>query len=274
MLDHPMSYTLRLFGLVALIACLAGPSLNAGGVGTSDLVTKVYLDLPGIPGEVTDPGFEGQIEVISYSWTETSGPGELSLTKPIDVSSPLLLGLVISGNLLKAARVSAVQTINGAFYSSTTIDLRDVMVASVVNGGVTESVTLGFLRSKVTTKNGGIGGTDPVTSMYLDIRGIPGEVTDPGFEGQIEVLSYSWIETSGPGELSLTKPIDVSSPLLLGLVVSGNPLKAARLSVVETINGKVYSRTTIDLRDVFITSVVNGGVTESITLSFQRSKVS
>ena len=58
-------YQRRLFGLVALIACFASPSLNAGELGNADLVTSMYLDIKGIPGEVTDSGFEGQIEVLS-----------------------------------------------------------------------------------------------------------------------------------------------------------------------------------------------------------------
>jgi type VI protein secretion system component Hcp len=79
--------------------------------------------------------------------------------------------------------------------------------------------------------------------------------------------------TSGPGEMSLVKYIDSSSAGLLGLATSGTPLKAARVTVVQTVNGALYSKTTIDLRDVLITSVVAGSGTESITLSFQRMKI-
>ena len=267
-----LRYRRRLFGLVALIACVASPSLHAGELESSDLVTKMYLDITGIAGEVTDSKFEGQIEVLSYIGTTTGGPGEMSLTKNIDSSSPDLLLLVATGNHSRAATLSVVQTVNGAVAASMTIEMRTVLVTSVVNGGDTESITLNFLASTVRTKHGGID-TNPISDMYLDIEGIAGEVTDPGFEDQIAVLSYSWTATSGPGEMSLTKYIDSSSPRIFAIVASGTPLKTARLSVATTVNGKIYS-SVIDLRDVLITSVApGGGLTETITLIFQQSKV-
>ena len=231
----------------------------------------MYLDIPGIAGEVTDAKFEGQIEVLSYSGTTTGGSGELSLTKPIDSSSPDLLLLVATGNYVQSATLTVVQTVNGAVASSMTIEMRTVLATGVVNGGLTESVTLSFLTSKVTTKNGGID-PDPVSGIYLDINGIAGDVTDPGFEGQIEVLSYSGTTTGGPGEMTIIKHIDSSSPRIFEIVASGTLLKAARLTVATTVNDKIYS-STIDLRDVFITSAGIGGETETITLSFLRSKV-
>jgi type VI protein secretion system component Hcp len=263
----------QLLALVAVIACLASPSLRAGAIANPDLVTKMYLDIKGIGGDVTDPGFEGQIAVVSYSVTATGGAGEMSLIKPIDSSSPALLLLATTGNYLRSATLSVVQTVNGTVTSSMKIDMRTVLVAGVAAGSDTEAVTLSFQGSKVTTRNGGIIDTDPVTDIYLDIKGIAGDVTDPGFEGQIAVLSYSVTATSGPGEMSLVKYIDSSSAGLLGLATSGTPLKAARVTVVQTVNGALYSKTTIDLRDVLITSVVAGSGTESITLSFQRMKI-
>lgn len=269
-----LRYRRRLFGLVALIACFTSPSLNAGDPGNSDLVTKVYLDITGIAGDVTDPKFEGQIEVVSYSWGTTIGDaGEMSLVKHIDSSSPALLLLVATGNSSRAATLSVVQTVNGAVASNMKIVMRTVLITSVATQAETEAITLSFQGSKVTSKNGGIVDTDPVIDIYLDINGIAGDVTDPGFEGQIEVVSYGVTATSGPGEMSLIKYIDSSSPSILALVASGSSLKAARLSVVHTVNGAIYSSMTIDLRDVIITSVVLGSETESVSLSFQRSKV-
>ncbi|MEO6221647.1 MAG: type VI secretion system tube protein Hcp [Vicinamibacterales bacterium] len=251
---------------------MASPSLRGGELGRSDLVTTVYLDITGVAGDVTDPGFEGQIEVVSYSVSATSGPGEMSLIKYIDSSSPALLLLATTGNYVGAATLSVVQTVNGAVASSMKIDMRNVLITSVVTGSETEAVALSFQRSKVKTKNGGIVDTDPVIGLYLDIKDIPGDVTDPGFEGQIEVVSYSLSATTGPGEMSLIKYIDSSSPRLFAIATSGSQLKAARLTVVQTVNGAIYSSMTIDLRDVIITSMVTGSETESITLSFQRSK--
>jgi type VI protein secretion system component Hcp len=223
---------------------------------------------------VTDAGFEGQIEVISYSSTTTAGDaGEMSVTKYIDSSSPALLLLAATGTYSKSATLSVIQSVNGAVASSMTIDMRNVLITSVATGADTEAVTLGFQASKVKNKNGGLIDAEPVAGIYLDISGVAGDVTDPGFEGQIEVISYSWTPTSGPGEMSIIKPIDSSSPLLLAIAASGSPVKAARLSVVHTVNGAIYSSLTIDLRDVMITSVVTGGETEAITLGFQRSKV-
>jgi type VI protein secretion system component Hcp len=273
----PMSYAYfdrrRLIGLIALIACIASPSLKAGGTGNADLVTNYYLDIDGVTGEVTDPGFEGQIGVLSYSVTGTGGPGEMSLTKPIDSSSPALVLLVATGQVLQTATLTAVQTVNGKVTSSTTIEMQNVLLTSLVHAGDTEALTLSFQASTVKTTHGGIGDSDPVISMYLDIKGISGDVTDRGFEGQIEVLSYSVSGAGGPGEMSLTKPIDSSSPELLLLVATGQLLKTASLTVVESVNGKVASRMRIDMQNVLLTSIAHTGDTEALTLSFQRSKV-
>jgi type VI secretion system secreted protein Hcp len=198
--------------------------------------------------------------------------GELSLIKYIDSSSATLLSYVSSGINLKSATLTVVQTVNGTIAGSTVIDLRDVLITSVVAQSEMEMLTLSFEHNKVTSRKGGIVSGNAVIKTYLDIKGIAGDATDPGFEGQIEVLSYSWGATDD--SLSLLKYIDSSSPTLFSYVSRGTPLKAATLRVVERVDGVIESVVTIDLRDVLITSVVTGGDTESITLSFQRSKVS
>ena len=162
------------------------------------------------------------------------------------------------------------------------IDLRDVLVTGVQTAGETEAVAMSFGRSKVTYKNGGVVTADPVTKIYLDIKGVPGDVTDRGFVGQIEVISYSWdapnvgVAGTGPGaagEISVLKYIDSSSPLLLSYAALGAQLKAATLKVVQTVDGAIVSLMILDMRDVMITSVVSGSETESVSLGFSWSKV-
>ena len=268
----------RFLAMVAAFAWVTGPSLSAAE-------TKMYLELKGIAGDVTDTGFEGQIEILSYSGGPTiaeigSGSGEageMSLTKYIDSSSPELLSLVLSGDHLKEATLRVVRTISGDFDSMMIIEMRDVLITGVQSASETETITLGFKRSKVT----GTLNTDPVTKMYLEIKGVSGDVTDPGFEGQIEVLSYSGISGSGSGgagELSLIKYVDSSSALLFSLSNSGTYLKIVTLRVVQSVSGAIESITTIDLRDVLVTGVQSGSgtnpTTEAITFDFARSKVS
>jgi type VI secretion system secreted protein Hcp len=268
--------------LLVAIASLAGARLSSAEALNTDPVTKIYLEMDGISGDVTDPGFEGQIEVISYSWGANPGVsgssraegGEISFTKYLDSSSAKLFLVATSGNQLKAATLRIVQMVDGAVDSMMTIDLRRVIITAVQIAGETESITLSSERSKIT----GTVNTEPITKIYLDIKGIAGDVTDPGFEGQIEVISYSW-GVGGPGlgeagEISLIKYIDSSSANLLSIANSGEYLKAAALRVVQTVNGAIDSMTITDLQDVLITAVVIANETEAITLTFERSKIS
>jgi type VI secretion system secreted protein Hcp len=79
-----------------------------------------FLKIDGIPGESQNPRHQGEIEVESFSWSETylasaAGAGgggkvhvqDLHITKRIDKASPLLMLAVASGRHFTSAVLTA-----------------------------------------------------------------------------------------------------------------------------------------------------------------------
>ena len=76
-----------------------------------------FLKINGIPGESQNPRHQGEIEVESFSWSESylasaGGTGkvhmqDLHITKPIDKASPLLMLACASGRHVTSAVLTA-----------------------------------------------------------------------------------------------------------------------------------------------------------------------
>lgn len=114
------------------------------------------------------------------------------------------------------------------------------------------------------------------TKLYLEIKGVAGDVTDRKYEGQIAVLSYDLTPApGGGGSMTLTKYVDSSSPILTLLAATGEAIRRAILRGVESTDGKKDSKLTIDMRDVLISSVhisgnSTGGPLESVSMNFAK----
>ena len=124
--------------------------------------------------------------------------------------------------------------------------------------------------------------------MYLVIDGVTGESNDVAYQDAIEVLVWNWGASnsasthsggsSGPvatnyEDLSITKWVDTSSPILLAKVATGSLINSAALIVVtEYPNPVEYFR--LNLTNVLVTSLSTGGsvdenrLTEIISLNF------
>jgi type VI secretion system secreted protein Hcp len=105
-----------------------------------------FLRIDGIPGESQNPRHRGEIEVESFSWSETylasaAGAGgtgkvhvqDLHITKQIDKASPLLMLAAASGRHLTSA-VLAAQRPGKEPLDYLTISLGGVMVNSYQTG--------------------------------------------------------------------------------------------------------------------------------------------
>lgn len=108
---------------------------------------------------------------------------------------------------------------------------------------------------------------------YLQLPGVPGEVTDSAFRDQIELDGYRLdalnvinVGSTGGGGgagraqlagLEVVKVLDRSSPYLLQALVRGQPFPSATLSVVDETSGTVYL--TVDLTVVYVEQVREGG---------------
>lgn len=131
--------------------------------------------------------------------------------------------------------------------------------------------------------------------MFLKLEGIKGESRDDKHKEDIDVLSWSWGMSqsgsthSGSGggsgkvsiqDLSLTKYVDKSSPVLMKMCCNGEHFKKANLYVRKAggkTGGVEYVK--IEMQDGLISAVSTGGsggedrLTESVTLNFARVKV-
>jgi type VI secretion system secreted protein Hcp len=125
-------------------------------------------------------------------------------------------------------------------------------------------------------------------NAYLKIDGIDGESQDKGHPGWIEVMSFSWgmeqtgNNASGGGggagkvvvhDISISKRVDSSSPVLMKSCASGQHLKIAQLDLVRK-GDRQQTFLVIKLQDVLVSSFRQDGnsdsPTESLSLNFTK----
>lgn len=126
--------------------------------------------------------------------------------------------------------------------------------------------------------------------MFLKIEGIKGEAQDDKHKGEIDVLSWSWGASqtgtthtgSGGGagkvavnDVTVTKYIDRSTPLLMQQCFTGKHIKLALLTVRKA-GGNPLEYIKIKMEDAIIASVSVGGsggedrLTENVSINFAK----
>jgi type VI secretion system secreted protein Hcp len=124
--------------------------------------------------------------------------------------------------------------------------------------------------------------------MFLKIDAIKGDSVDSKHAAEIEVLSWSWGVTqtgtthSGTGggagksnvqDVTITKYLDRSTPILLKHCLSGIHIKEAALTVRKA-GGKPLEYVKIKMKDALVSSLQTGGsgsderLTETLGLNF------
>lgn len=127
--------------------------------------------------------------------------------------------------------------------------------------------------------------------IFLQIDTINGESHDKDHQGWIDVLAWSWGASNsantqqggggGQGKvnvnaLSITKPVDISTPKLFQSVASGQPYNTAKLVVRKQAGGQPLEYVTINMGEVIVSSISEGGsgggdsLTENISLNFSK----
>ncbi|MEM0907216.1 MAG: type VI secretion system tube protein Hcp [Pseudomonadota bacterium] len=126
--------------------------------------------------------------------------------------------------------------------------------------------------------------------FFLKLDGIKGESKDSKHKDEIDLLAWSWGLTqqgnvhlgggSGAGkancqDISATKYVDLSSPVIARFCASGKHIKEANL-VVRKAGDKPLEYMKIKLTDVLISSYQTGGssgddrIIESLSLNFAK----
>ena len=104
--------------------------------------------------------------------------------------------------------------------------------------------------------------------MFLKLDGIDGESKDHKHKDEIEVFSWSWgisVPTAGgtqtgratPKELTVLKPIDKSSPVLMKTACEGHHISGGTLTLVNKETQLEYLK--IKLTDILISGYQIGG---------------
>lgn len=127
--------------------------------------------------------------------------------------------------------------------------------------------------------------------MFLKLDDIKGEAQDSKHKGEIDVLAWSWglsqsgtFHTGGGGgagkmnaqDLTVTKWVDLASPLLQLYTANGDHFKEAVLTVRKAgKNPLEYIKLT--MKKVMVTSISTGGsggedrLTETVSLNFAQA---
>lgn len=123
--------------------------------------------------------------------------------------------------------------------------------------------------------------------MFLKLADIPGESTDSKHRNEIDVLAWTWGMTQpgnviiGPGkpviqDISFSKYVDASTPLLLTAGITGKSIPSAILTVRSA---GLFEYLKISLTNVMVSSISSGGnngqdrFTENVTFSFEEFKI-
>jgi type VI secretion system secreted protein Hcp len=102
----------------------------------------IYLSLDQIQGDVTAAGYEGQIELMSFSHglshpqSTTDGVSgklsvaEITVTKTTDRASPRLIEAAITGTVFAKAKITFASSGEGKFVAYLEVDLSNARVTS------------------------------------------------------------------------------------------------------------------------------------------------
>jgi type VI secretion system secreted protein Hcp len=140
----------------------------------------IYLSLDQIQGDVTAAGYEGQIELMSFSHGLSHPPSttdgvsgklsvaEITVTKTTDRASPRLIEAAIIGRVFAKARITFASSGEGKLVAYLEVDLSNARVTSVATSS---------------------GGDRPVEQLSLACEQIRWTFVDPGTR---EAVTFGW----------------------------------------------------------------------------------
>ena len=132
-----------------------------------------FLKIDGVPGESTDDKHKGELDIESFSWGETNSgtaghgggsgagkvaPGDFTVTKRMDKSSPVLFIACATGQHFKEVNFTA-RKAGGGQQEYLKVKMEEVLVSSYQTSGapgsgglVYETLSLNFAKLSVAYK--------------------------------------------------------------------------------------------------------------------------
>ncbi len=317
------------------------PLTTAASTGSD----PIYMKYGDIKGDVTDPGFEGDIKLNSFQWgigrgitmdangrRIVSAPSisEIVVTKDFDASSVPLIKEALIGNptnveadfvnqvdgkLLPYLKITLGNNLISGYSMSSggdkpseslSLNFTKISIASVGMKGKTQNFAFDLAKQAVklspvalsqvqalapasptSATSAASAGSDPIYMTYGDIKG---DVTDPGFEGDIQLNSVQWgvgrsisRPTAGGGrqvsapnisEVVVTKTFDSSSLPLIEQAFVVDPAHVD-LYFANQVDGKLQTYLTLDLANTLESgySMSSSGDRPSESLSLNFTKI-
>jgi type VI protein secretion system component Hcp len=222
-----MRCTLR-FSVFALV--VSGASLGAGPWVEG---ASIYLNIPSIAGENPTPGYPGAIAVNPLDVT----PDNFSIQKMIDKATPKILLAVAGGTPL--------HTVSVLFYNSAPSGPPDAILP--FDNVFASSQSLGGL-----IETDGFAATTP-DSMYLEVSGITGAFSTPGYTGLLKIDS---LDMSG-NTFTVGRATDSATPQIMSAVILGTHHTASLLFYNSPPSGPPDAE--LDFQDVIASSFTPNG---------------
>ena len=141
--------------------------------------SALWLKVPGIPGEALAADHPNEIDLLSVQWSVTNTPGtatggvggNLTVTKAVDRSSPLLMKAAAAGTVLGTVVVSTEKNGNPPkTYETLTLTGAKArnFSESTATSGSAENVTFSYTSMKLTYyyQNPNTGATTPIAGCW------------------------------------------------------------------------------------------------------------
>jgi type VI protein secretion system component Hcp len=218
-----------------------------------------YMNFEGVAGESNPPGAPGSIAIDSLGL----GSATAEITKPVDSTSSAIAQAEGSGTPFSSATVLFYDDPNTASAPDASLVLNQVLVSGI------QTVTLGSRLSE----NVSLVYATPSVSMFLELPGVTGESSAPGFSGLIAVQSVS-LSSNG---FSVVKALDSTSTALSLAALNANPFATASLLFYTNILGETHPDFSLVYQQALVSQIVtaSGGErpTESVTFVAANSTV-
>ena len=223
-----MRCTLR-FSVLALF--VSGAVLGAGPWVEG---ASIYLNIPSIAGENPTPGYPGAILVNPLDVT----PNNFSIQKMIDKATPQILLAVAGGTPL--------HTVSALFYNSAPSGPPDAILPFVNVFASSQVIGPGL------TETDGFAATTP-DSMYLEVSGITGAFSTPGYSGLMKIDS---LDMSG-NTFTVGRTTDSATPQIMSAVILATHHTASLLFYNSPPSGPPDAE--LDFHDVIASSFTPNG---------------
>ena len=161
---------------------------------------SLFLQIPGISGEQSPPGFPGAMAVQTLQIT----PDNLVIVKNLDSTSSAITAAVVAGTLFPAAHALVYNSPPAAPPDASLTFLNVTATGQQLLGGGIEQDS--FVA------------TNPA-SIFLELPGITGGSSTPGHPGVIQISSF----TLSANQFSIIKPIDSATAPIMLAVATGTP---------------------------------------------------